>query len=398
MEEKNMKNNEITIIGAGNGGRAFAVYLSDIGFKVNLGFNTYENISTILKMGKIYSKGMIHGNFQVNEVSANYGNLIRNSKYILIVVPANAHSQIIDRILPSLQDGQTILLNPGRTFGAVEIYNQIKKKRPNLHIFIAETQTLLFTCRKIKDSGVDIIKIKNQIDCCFYPEIIPRSNQRELKTIFPQFNFVNNICITSLNNFGALLHPTISILNSGSILREKTFLFYRDVSMKIAKVIKKMDKERCLILKKLGMHPKTFLQWVNDSYGVKAQNYYDAFRQIEPYKTIRAPKSLNVRYLTEDVPTGLVPLSSLGKYFNIKTPIIDSFITLSSTLLGVDFRKEGRTIDQVNFPIENYTKSRKYSVKNIKQSISSLKHNILVIESNEKSYLTKESNYLTIED
>ena len=58
-----MKNNEITIIGAGNGGRAFAAYLSNIGFNVNLGFNTYENIRTIHKTKKIYSKGMIHGEF-----------------------------------------------------------------------------------------------------------------------------------------------------------------------------------------------------------------------------------------------------------------------------------------------------------------------------------------------
>lgn len=392
-----MKNNEITIIGAGNGGRAFAVYLSDIGFKVNLGFQTYENITTILKMKKIYSKGIIRGNFPLNIVSANYRNLIRNSKYILIVVPANVHLQIIDRILPSLQDGQMILLNPGRTFGAVEIYNRIREKRPNLQILIAETQTLLFTCRKIKDFGVDIIKIKNQIDCCFYPEKFHPKYEQELKNIFPQLNFVNNICITSLNNIGALLHPTISILNTGSILRKKSFLFYNEVSLKISKVIRKMDKERSLILKKLGFRPKTFLQWVNDSYGVKSQNYYEAFRQIESYKTIKAPNSLNVRYLTEDVPTGLVPLSSLGKYLKIKTPIIDSFITLASTLLGVDFRKEGRTIDQVNFPIEKYSKTRKIAMKKILSSISSLKDSILV-EKSKNPYSTQESKYLTIED
>jgi hypothetical protein len=59
-----------------------------------------------------------------------------------------------------------------------------------------------------------------------------------------------------------------------------------------------------------------------------------------------------MRYLTEDVPTGLVPLSSLGKYFKIPTPFIDSLIQLSGCLLGQDFYEQGRTIENVGVPVE----------------------------------------------
>ncbi|UYP43974.1 hypothetical protein NEF87_000259 [Candidatus Lokiarchaeum ossiferum] len=392
-----MKSNEITIIGAGNGGRAFAVYLSDLGFKVKLGFRTYENISTILRTGKIVSKGLMKGIYPIGRISPNYVNLIHNSKYIFIVVPAHVHIEIIERILPSLSDGQILILNPGRTFGAVEVYNFIKRKRPNLRIKVAETQSLLFTCRKISDSGVDIIKIKNSLDICFYPEREDIKIQKELKTIFPQLNFVSNILETSLNNIGALLHPTISILNAGAILRKNDFFFYRDVSLQIANVIKEMDKERCLILNKLGIRPKTFLQWVRDSYNVNASNYFEAFRIIEPYKKIKAPKDLNNRYLMEEVPTGLIPLSSLGKYLNIPTPIIDSFITLAGSLLGVNFYKNGRTLSRIRFPINNYLQT--FPQKKVKGGFSRLltRNKISASRIHQKSLPSKlKGEYLTI--
>ena len=57
-----------------------------------------------------------------------------------------------------------------------------------------------------------------------------------------------------------------------------------------------------------------------------------------------------MRYITEDVPTGLVPLSSLGKRLNIPTPTINSIIGLANALFNFDFYKNGRTMEKVGIP------------------------------------------------
>ena len=62
------------------------------------------------------------------------------------------------------------------------------------------------------------------------------------------------------------------------------------------------------------------------------------------------------RYFTEDVPTGLVPISSLAKFLGVETPIIDSIINLSSILCGIDFKNEGRTIE--GLALRNLIKKR----------------------------------------
>src|SRR5699024_1094854 len=65
------------------------------------------------------------------------------------------------------------------------------------------------------------------------------------------------------------------------------------------------------------------------------------------YHGLQAPSGLNIRYIYEDVPYSLVPMSSLAKQFNIETPAIDSIIKIAELMTGIDFYKEGRNIERL---------------------------------------------------
>jgi len=52
---------------------------------------------------------------------------------------------------------------------------------------------------------------------------------------------------------------------------------------------------------------------------------------------------LKDRYISEDVPFGLVPISTLSKQFNIKTPTIDSLIHLANILNNENYYETGIT-------------------------------------------------------
>lgn len=60
----------------------------------------------------------------------------------MVVVPAFAHREIAERMAPFVEDGQIILLNPGRTGGVLEFKNVFKNKGVNKDVIIAEAQTL----------------------------------------------------------------------------------------------------------------------------------------------------------------------------------------------------------------------------------------------------------------
>jgi opine dehydrogenase len=348
-----MKTRKITVIGAGNGGRAFAAYLSSKGHEVVLFNRTLSRVKHIAETLQITSEGEITGTFPLKAVTDDYHAAITDACLILVVLPASAHAEVAAKMAPSLQDGQVILLNPGRTWGAIEVKSIIKKTRPELDVYVGETQTLLFTCREVEDRGVKIFKIKNDNPFCFYPEQDNRYVDYFITELFPNMSVADDIKITSLTNIGAIIHPTAVVLNAGSISRQEKFLFYREgLTPEVVNIIEKVDQERCKIAEQLDMRPEPFLEWAKKVYGVEFTTYYDAFQNIEPYKEIGSPSTLFSRYITEDVPTGLVPFASMGRYFGIPTPFTDSIILMASSLVGTDFMEKGRTNENVALPIE----------------------------------------------
>src|SRR5439155_7597367 len=66
-----------------------------------------------------------------------------------------------------------------------------------------------------------------------------------------------------------------------------------------------------------------------------------------PYQWTGTPPSLQHKYVIEDVPCGLVAMSSLGRVAGVATPVIDGLVTLTSAMLGRDFRAEGRNLEQL---------------------------------------------------
>ncbi|MHA1510089.1 MAG: 2-dehydropantoate 2-reductase N-terminal domain-containing protein, partial [Promethearchaeota archaeon] len=114
------------------GGRAFAVYLSRLGHDITLLYRTSKFVENIKESKTILSFGYISGSHKIKMVTNNYKKAIENADIILYVVPASAHLSITKQILPYLKDNQIIILNPGRTWGAIEVYNTIKYDRPKL--------------------------------------------------------------------------------------------------------------------------------------------------------------------------------------------------------------------------------------------------------------------------
>jgi opine dehydrogenase len=344
------------VIGAGSGGRAIAAYLASKNCSVNLYNRSFSRIKYINKKGGIKVKGALKGFYPMEKITQDLQSAVKNSEVIMISITASAHKSIAKKLAPHLTQDQIIILNPGRTFGAIEFNEEIQERSPHLNIPVAETQTLLFTSRALKKNKVKIFKIKDTVNFSSFHESNNSYIYTKLKGIFPQLKPLNNYFQLTLNNIGMLLHPTLTLLNSGAIETGIEFKYYKDgASNRICRILEKLQFEINQILMKIGLRRFNFCRWANQVYGISRNNIFDTLQNIKIYQDIEAPSELISRYFTEDVPTGLVPLASLGSYLNVETPTIDSIIHLSSLLCGIDFWEEGRTIESLNLsPIINH--------------------------------------------
>lgn len=104
-----------------------------------------------------------------------------------------------------------------------------------------------------------------------------------------------------------------------------------------------MDQERIAVAEKMGVHVESVKDWLKRTYGVEGNMLYECLRNNKSYQEIDAPKSLNTRYIFEDVPNGLVSVEYLGTFFeDVSTPTITLIINLANEILNCDFRHKGR--------------------------------------------------------
>jgi opine dehydrogenase len=88
-------------------------------------------------------------------------------------------------------------------------------------------------------------------------------------------------------------------------------------------------------------------EWLYLSYDSAGADLCEAIHNTASYHGIKAPPSIDHRYIFEDVPMSLVPIASLGSMLGAPTPTIDMIIELGSILHGKDFRADGRTAERL---------------------------------------------------
>lgn len=347
--KKDKKDLLFCILGAGHGGLAMAGHLAIKGFRVNLYNRGRRRILPVIHRGGIKVEGEVKGFGKIDLASTNMKECMEEADVLMVVVPALAHSFIAETCAPYLKENQIVLLNPGRTGGALEFYNVLKKKELKKLPFIAEAQTFLYASRALGPAHAKIFSIKNSIPLATLPAYWIPGVQKIINRAFPQFIPGDNIFKTSFDNIGAIFHPALTILNAGWI--EDThgdFEYYiQGASESVARTLEKLDKERMAVAAALGIKALSARAWLYTAYSATGKDLYEAIHDNPGYLGINAPDRLHHRYVDEDVPMSLVPIASLGEMLKVETPTIRAVIHIASIMRGIDFWEIGRTVEKL---------------------------------------------------
>jgi opine dehydrogenase len=346
-------NNEtrFTVIGAGHGGKAMAADLAVRGFSVNLYNRTADRIKEISLRGEIeleYEDGQRRwGRLAV--ITSDIAEALDGSDVIMVVLPASGHRDVARLCAPHLQSGQILVLNPGRTGGALEFRQILNRQGCTAKVTVAEAGTFIFASRSTGPTEARIFRRKNTVPLAALPGTLTGHVLEALCEAYPQFIPAPNVLHTSLDNMGAIFHPALTLLNAGWIERTKgDFQFYIDgVTRSTARVLGVLDRERVTVASALGVHARPALRWLKDAYSATGDTLYEAIQANPGYQGIKAPRNLRHRYIFEDVPFSLVPMVSLGKQFGVNTWAIDAMVRLACVVHGTNYFERGRTVEDM---------------------------------------------------
>lgn len=340
---------DFAVIGAGHGGQAMAGYLAVRGCSVNLFNKTPEKLEPIRFRKGISLRGQVERFGKLNLITHDIDEAVARARVIMVVIPATGHRDVARLCAPHLEDGQIVVLNPGRTGGAIEFEHTLREYGCRANVTVAEAGTFIFASRASGYGEATIFGIKKTVPLAALPADRTPLVLEALRSVFPQFVAAENVLETSLDNMGAIFHPALTLLNAARI--EGTsgdFDYYHEgISPSVARVLEAMDSERVAVAAALGVRARTALEWLGRAYGARGKDLYEAVLDTEGYSGIRAPATLRHRYIFEDVPASLVPMASLGDVLGVPAPTIRNIIHLASVVHEIDYWTLGRTVDRL---------------------------------------------------
>jgi len=142
------------VLGAGHGGMAMAAHLALMGYRTNLYNRSDDRLEPVRLSGGIElisPEGEVapHGMAQLNCVTTDPAEALEGVDILMVVVPANGHRFIAEMCAPHLRDGRIVVLNPGRTGGALEFSHVLRQRGVSADVIVAEAQTFIYASRCI---------------------------------------------------------------------------------------------------------------------------------------------------------------------------------------------------------------------------------------------------------
>ncbi len=337
------------VLGAGHGGLAMAGHLGVLGYPVHLYNRTPENLDGVRWHGGIKVSGAVTGFGPVRLATSDLAAALEGTDVVMVVTPATAHRDLAAAMAPHLREGQLIVLNPGRTFGALELRKVFDDRGVSPPVALAEAQTFLYASRAISRWEAHIFRIKNAVPFATLPSFLIPEALAVICQAFPQFVAGSNVLATSLENIGAVFHPALTILNAGWIeATHGDFEYYlQGITPSVARLLERIDEERLAVASAVGVRSISAREWLYLTYDSPGATLVDAIRATGSYRGIKAPPGIDHRYIFEDVPMSLVPLASLGAMLGVPTPAIRMIVDLASILHTKDYWASGRTVDSL---------------------------------------------------
>ncbi len=337
----------VAILGAGHGGLALAGSLARQGHRVALWNRSAARTDPVAALGGIHltMPGADPVFAPVALATDRMAGVLAGVRHVLVTVPASAHADVARAAAPHLRDGQTVLLLPGRTGGALEFRRVLREAGCRARILLGEANTFPLAARTVGPAAAVVFGAKDDLRAAALPAVRTSELVAAWRPVLPMLAPARSVLHTGLANVGAILHPVITLLNAGRIRRGDAFDFYTEgVTPTVAAVLADADADRLRVARAYGVATDALPAWIAAAYGHRASTVREAVGGNPAYVGIKAPTTLAHRYLLEDVPTGLVPLLALGAAAGLALPTLGGLVERARAALGGERWQRPRTL------------------------------------------------------
>jgi opine dehydrogenase len=327
----------VAVLGAGAGGAAAAVELTQQGHQVRLWNRTAATLEPFFAAGGVAHEGVLGDGLARLPAEPDLERALDGADVALVCLPALGHGGLAEA-LAAAGELPPVVLNPGHTGGALHVeavFAGAGVSPPPL----AELSTLTYVARKTAGHRVLVTGKAGRVrGACLPGGEAALALAREL---YPAVAPQRDVLATGLANVNLVLHPPAAVLAAAWV--EATggdFRFYADATTPaVARTIEALDGERLAVAAAFGHALDPLLAEMAAIGTVSGPDAAGGDLRAgiangEANRRIRAPDTLEHRYYTEDFGYALLPFVELARIAGVQVPLARALLQVADTFCG----------------------------------------------------------------
>lgn len=337
---------KVTVIGGGPVGLTYCALLMKAGHEVKLWSESHPDEKKWHFTGCLEESGPIPTVTSAEQAVAFADTLV-------IARRATGTQSAIEALAPLLHDDQVVIFSAELSFASLYLASALRAvKRQAKSISWSTTVT---TAQR-KENDIRVGTIRDTIDMASTGFDDPAKALELCKTLFGErFRMVAHPAVIGLSNLNPPIHLANSLANLTRIERGEDWENYQCITPVVGRMIEKLDLERTALAKSLGYEVRdVFAHYLMTFPGIVPGNVSEMAQQVYARAPgTKGPISLDTRYITEDVPFGLVPLCALARRLGKPLKLHEAGIQVLSNYLGRDLWEGNNMMDQVLMELDS---------------------------------------------
>lgn len=336
----------VSILGAGAIAFGTAALLKQAGHDPLLWSLSGNGTDAFRGGDKLQATGAVTISF-MPKIASSCADAVAAADVVVLALPANGHRAAIEAAAPYLRNGQPIIISSHLSFSALYLSKLLAAR--DIQAPIIAWGTTVLTARKQSPTSVNIGTIRKQIDMATLPAVWADEGHETCNRLFGgRFEKRSGLLAITLSNLNPQNHLAVALLNLTRMEQGEDWNQISNTTPSVGRVIEALDIERLELARFFGLSVKTVQEHFSQSYHVPLDSV-SVMTQAMQLKNVGGPgpKTLNSRYVTEDVPFGLLPTILLGRLSGKRLPLHEAGMALLSAAYGRDFAQENDLLKDI---------------------------------------------------
>lgn len=329
----------VAIVGFGGIGRGYAAYLTGQGHEPIIWSPSGAALADFAGNAPLAVTGKLETAMPLR-IARDCAEALAGADAVIVTVQANGFKTVIDAIAPHLTTGQTVIISAHCSFAALHLHRLLKER--SIDIPIAAWATTALTARKSGPRSVHISGIRAKLDVATLPVRQAQAGLAACRALFgDRFEPRDDVLAIMLSNLNPPAHVANMLGNLTRAERGEDWPNYGSITQGVGRIVDAMDVERLALAAAFGLSVRSVQDHYVHSFGVSPGPVGEMAAAV--YKNrpeLLGPKTLDTRFITEDVPFGLVPLEALGQVTDMPLPLHQAGIALFDAICDRNFRAE----------------------------------------------------------